>query len=247
MIDPSIIIITGFFAILVASVTSGLTGFGFSLVTVPLLVNVLPPRTVVPIVLTLSNLIHFLILVETRKWIDVKRIWPLIIAGMAATPLGTYLLLVLDDHTLKVLIGLVTAFTALALLAGFKRPVQNEKLAFGPVGVASGLLHGSTGMGGPPTILFFSNQGTEKQVFRANLTFFFTLLSLSAVTSQLLGGLLTREILAYCLWFLPALLLGVLTGVKLAHKVSEVVFRRITLIVVGVTGLSAVISGLGTF
>jgi uncharacterized membrane protein YfcA len=211
------------------------------------MLTVLPPKTVVPVVLILSYIIHFLILLETRKWIDLRRVWPLMIAGILVTPLGTYLLLVMNENTLKVFIGAITVLTATGLLAGFKRPIENEKLALGPVGAASGLLHGSTGMGGPPTILFFSNQGTEKQVFRANLTLFFTLLSLTAVTSQVFGGLLTKEILTYCVWFLPAMLLGVFTGVKLAHRASEAVFRKITLTVVGLTGLTAVISGLGIF
>ena len=100
-------------------------------------------------------------------------------------------------------------------------------------------------MGGPPVILFFSNQGVEKQVFRANLTCFFTILSLVTIPTQWLGGLLTREVLVYSGWFLPALLLGTLLGVKLARQVSEPIFRRITLGVVIMTGLSAIVFGLG--
>lgn len=244
---PTTIILWGFCTIFFASATSGLTGFGFALVTVPLLMILLPPKTVVPITLTLSSLGSILILFETRKWIDMRRIWPLIVAGVLGTPLGTYLLLILDVNTLKAMIGTVVALVALALFTGFRWRIQNERLVRVLAGFASGLLSGSTSMAGPPVILFFSNQGTEKQIFRANLTLYFTVLGLATLLSQWLGGLITEEVLVYSVRFLPALLVGILLGVKLAHKVSEAVFRRVTLVIMILTGLSAIASGVGLF
>jgi uncharacterized protein len=139
----------------------------------------------------------------------------------------------------------VTTLSALALWLGFKRPIANEKVASLPVGLASGILGGSTSMSGPPVVLFFSNQGVDKQGFRANLNLYFTLLTLSTLPSQLVAGLLTRPVLTYTAWFLPVLLAGTLLGVRLAHRVDEAAFRRLTLIVVIATGLSAIASALG--
>jgi len=200
---------------------------------------------VVPIVLLLSNLTHAIVMLETREWLDVKRVWPLIVAGVIATPLGTYILLAVDAESLKVLMGVVVILAALAMLTGFTRPIRGEKWAFIPVGLASGLLQGATAMGGPPVVLFFSNQGIDKQVCRANFTLLFTAMSLVAIPSQLVGGLIGRDVLVYTLAFSPVLLLGTLAGIRLARTVSETTFRKVTLVVVMVTGLSAVASGLG--
>jgi len=235
----------GLAAVFLAGVTSGLTGFGFALVTVPLLILVLPPKVVVPIISLLSNLTHLLILIETRRWLQPRRILPLMLAGIAGIPLGTYLLLALDAQTLKILIGVVTTLAAIAMLTGFSRPIRNEKLAFFPVGFISGLLTGSTGMGGPPVVLFFSNQGVEKQVCRANFTLFFTVTSLVALPTQLAGGLLTSQVWTHALVFSPALLLGTVLGIRLARVISEAIFRKLTLFVIIATGLSAVATGLG--
>jgi uncharacterized membrane protein YfcA len=87
----------------------------------------------------------------------------------------------------------------------------------------------------------------RKQVFRANLTMFFMSLGLSKLIAQLLGGLITRPILIYTLWFLPALLGGTWFGTWLVDRVSEHMFRKITLALVITTGLSAVASGTGLF
>lgn len=238
-------VVAGISIIFIASVICGLTGFGFALVSIPLLISVLEPRTVVPVVLLLGKLTQLFILFDGRKTIDLKRIWPLIVAGILATPLGTFFLLILDGDTLKVLIGAMAALSALALFAGYSRPVRNEGAAGVLVGLASGLLNGSTGMGGPPLVLFFSNQARERQTFRTSISLFFILTGVSALLSQWLAGLITRDVLSYVAWFLPALVFGVGIGVKLARQVREVVFRRISLGVVMLTGLSAIASGVG--
>ena len=247
MFESPLILLWGIGTIFLASVVSGLTGFGFALVAVPLLMIFLPPKVVVPTVLMLSLSGGFAVLFETKKWIDLKRIWPLIIAGVATSPLGAYLLLILDVDMLKTLIGVVIVISALALFTGFRLHIKNEKLGFVLVGFASGLLAGSTGMGGPPTILFFSNQRAEKQVFRANLRIFFTALGSSSILSQLVGGLVTKDALTYYVWFLPVLLVGILLGIKLAQIVSETTFRKATLVIVAVSGLAAIFSGLEIF
>jgi uncharacterized membrane protein YfcA len=99
-------------------------------------------------------------------------------------------------------------------------------------------------MSGPPAILFLSNQGAEKQVFRANLTFYFTVLSLATLPSQFAGGLLTRDVVIRALLFLPVLMLGTFVGIKLAHKVKEELFKRVTLIVVMFAGILSITSAL---
>ncbi len=245
MPDPAVTLVFGMAAIVLGAVISGLTGFGFALVTVPLLIIVLPPKVVVPIVALLSISSHFVILGGTLRWIQIRRIALLSLAGVIGVQLGTYLLLILDAKTLKTLIGAVTSVSALAIMLGFKRTIRNERLASLPVGLASGILSGSTGMGGPPVVLFFSNQGVDKHVFRANLNLFFIVLTGAALPAQLLAGLLTHQVVTYAAWFLPALFLGTLLGMRLAHHVDEAAFRTITLVIITATGLSAIASGLG--
>ena len=234
----------GFIAVFVAGLTMGLTGFGLALIASPLLVLILPPKIVVPVVTLHGVLTTVGVMVEARKWLDLRRRWPLMLAGGLAVPFGAYLLVILDAGTLKVLIGAVIALTAVALLLGFRHEIRNEKLASGPVGLLSGLLNGSTGMGGPPIVLFFANQGVEKQVFRANLAAYFFALKVVAIPSYLVGDLITPTVAAYSLLFLPALLEGMAAGIRLAGRVPEELFRRFTLLVVCAAGLLSIAAGL---
>ncbi|HDN81196.1 MAG TPA: sulfite exporter TauE/SafE family protein, partial [Methanomicrobia archaeon] len=127
---------------------------------------------------------------------------------------------------------------------GLRKKIKNEKLAFAPIGFVGGLLGGSTSMSGPPVIIFFTNQGLKKQVFRANLVAYFMAMSLVAISSFIVGGLITTEVIRYTILFLPAMIFGVAIGIKLVHRVEEKLFQNIVLIVVIIAGALSVISGL---
>ena len=245
MPDALTTLIAGLAAIFLASTTQGLAGFGFAIVSVPIMIIFISPKMVVPIIVMQAILINLLILIEARKWLDLKRIWPLIVAGIAGIPVGTYLLVVLDVNVLRVFIGSVIAPFAIAYMVGFSKQVKNEKLAFAPIGFISGLLGASTSIGGPPVILFFVNQGVDKQTFRANLVAYYLVVSLVVILAFVLSGVITTTVIQYAIWFLPATLLGTITGIKLAHKIDEKLFRKIALIVVTIAALSSIASGLG--
>lgn len=233
--------------IFLAGVTKGLTSFGLALVSVPLLVILISPKTVVPLILIYDAMINLIILIASRKWVDLKRIWPLMITGIIGIPFGAYPLMVLDIRTYKVFIGLIITLFATAFLMGFKRKIKNEKLSFTTIGFLSGLLSGSTAMSGPPIILFFTNQGIAKRPFRANIVAYFIVLDLATILTFALSGLITKEVVNYAILLIPALIFGAFTGMKLVHKVDEKLFRNITLSVVTVAGLVSIASGLGLF
>lgn len=247
MTDSLAIIIAGFLAIFLAGTIQGLAAFGFVLVSVPILIIFLSPKIVVPIVVMHRLLISLAMLFETRKWVDLKRIWPLLISSLAGLPLGTYLLIVLDVRVLKALIGALIVPFAIAFLIGFKKQIKSEKLALAPVGFFSGVLTGSTALSAPPVALFFANQGMEKHTLRANLVTHAVVLTSVAIPTFMLGGIVTTEVIKYTIWFLPALILGTIIGIKLAHKVNETLFRNTILTVIIVAGLLSIASGLGIF
>lgn len=239
--------VLAFIAVLLASLIAGLTGFGFAIVAVPILMLLMPPKVVVPLVQLLSAVLQIAILVEARQWLDLRRMWPLLLAGVAGVPLGTYLLLILEPQTLRILVGAVVIITSIAMLAGWRWSVRNEKLASVPVGMAGGALGASTGIPGPPVILFFANQEMPKQTFRANLVLYFTCVGLVAVLSLLAGGLITREILVHWAGLLPAVALGMLAGTWLARRTDQARFQQVTLGVLFLTGAAAIATGLNLF
>lgn len=244
MVNP-LWITLGVAAIFLAGLTNGVSGFGFALVAVPLLILYLPPKVVVPLVTIHSAITGSVVLYEARKWLQLQKTWPLLLAGTLGVPPGSYLLTHLDVRTFKVYGGVTITLAALAFLFGFRRPIRNERQAYGPVGLLGGLLNGSTGMGGPPVILFLTNQGMEKRIFRASLAAYFLSMNLIALPTYAWEGLLTRTVAIYAALYLPALALGLALGIRLARVVEEQAFRRLTLLVVLAAGLISMAQGFG--
>ena len=245
--DPTAFLILGSVTAFFAGLTHGLTGFGVSIVFVSIMVLVLPPAVVVPTVLFLAIAINISVCVEARRWIDLRRIWPLMIAGVAGLPFGAYLLLALPPHVLKIAIGVVITAFAILFYKGLSWRIRNERRAFVFVGLMSGLLNASAGMSGPPVILFFTNQGMEKNTFRANIVIYFLVVNIFSLSIFAYKGLVTARVLHFAAVFLAALFLGGLTGIRLTRRLDEKLFRNIALFIVIVAGVLAVASGIRSF
>ena len=135
-------------AVLFASLTQGATGFGFVIVSVPIMAVYLDPKLAIPVLLLLGIALGLPLMVHTRREFNIGRVWPMMLAGAAFTPVGTLVLARLDAPEIKILLGAVTGTVSLALLLGFQRTARNQRLASIPVGAASGLLTGATGLAG---------------------------------------------------------------------------------------------------
>ncbi|MGD9140738.1 MAG: sulfite exporter TauE/SafE family protein [bacterium] len=238
------VIIYSIACVFAAGCLKGLTGFGLSLVATALLVQVAPPGTVVPVVLLLNCVVNAFLVYGVRDRIDIGRIWPLIIGGVAGLPLGTYILVVVHGDILRIAIGVVILLFSGALIRGYRRTIRRERLGAGLVGAASGVIAGSVSMGGPPVVLFFAGVDADKHMFRANLVAYFLCLNLAGLPMYYAGGLLTADVFRIFAMLLPALILGGLAGTRLLRRVSERTFRRITLAIVMAAAVLAILNGL---
>ena len=230
--------------ILAAAFTQALTGFGFALVSVPILVSFVSPKISVPVIMVLTVPVMITILIDLWKYVQLKRIWLLMLMGFTGMPFGTYVLVNLNVQLLKIIIGVTIVCFGTALLLGYRRRFENEKIVSIPIGFLSGVLGGSTSMSGPPVILFFSNQGDEKNIFRANLVTYFLALHLSIIPTYIFSGLVTSNIVQTALLLLPALIIGAVLGVKSAAGINESLFRKVVLIVMVLSGLMSIVSGI---
>lgn len=233
----------GFFIILIASLIQGITGFGFALVAVPLLSLFIPEiKNITPIIVIYSLITNIIIVYKSRKYVEFKKIVPLIVFAIIATPLGTYILISFKAKTLKIIIGIIIIITALAMLKNFKIKIRNEKISYGVVGILSGILNGSTGLSGPPVVLFLTNQGEKKDVFRANLTMFGFITNIFAIINFIVEGIINRDTFTFTVAYFPALLLGVIIGIIVVKKISDYFFRLCTIYLIIILGVYTVIS-----
>jgi len=228
-----------------AGVVQGLTGFGFALVSAPLLSALMEPRLAMPIVVAHGSLITLLLLPDVWRWIDVRMVIPLAASGLIGIPIGAYLLRVVEGNTLRVLVGLLVILFSLLLLLGVEGLGGSRRWMVIPVGLLSGILGGSTTMSGPPVILFLTHRGMEKRVFRASLIAYFTILGVVAIPTYILNGLINIQPVRWITSLMPSMALGAAVGARLSRRVAEEPFRRFTLLLVMASGLLSLLTGLG--
>lgn len=226
----------------ISALLQGLTGFGFSILAVPLITLFISPQTTVPIMLLYSIVINIVVLTSAHRALNLRAIGLLLVFGIIGMPIGTRLLIVLPDVWIRLGIGvLIIGFAALQL-AGFRARIKHEKLITAPVGLVSGILSGSVSMSGPPIILFLTNQEVDRQSFRGNLAGYFFLLNLVTLPVYWASGLFTRQVITYTAWYAPALIVGVISGNLLSHRIKDHHFRRIILVILIAMGILALAS-----
>ena len=239
-------IVIGFIVVFCAGLVQGLTGFGLAMVAVPFFVTIFPLKETVPIIIALSVCMAVFMLCNCVKYARIKKIWTLILASAIFAPIGAYLLLFINPNYLKLSFGIVIIAFSILLICNKSFPIKNEKLGYAVAGSLGGLLNGSISLGGPPVVLFLSNQGVDKDIFRANITVYFTVLNIVTLGTLLVNGIMNTMVIERALRFLPGMLIGLFTGMKLSTKLDERIFKRITLIILIISGVWMIINTLGS-
>ncbi len=227
-----------------SAVLQGVTGFGYSLIALPLLVLLLPPSIVTPFLILSSIAINIVLIYNLRTSINYKIISPLIFPAIAGTPLGIILLSAVPPYIIKFAAGIIIFFTALFLMRNYKFELKNKFLSNLIVGFSSGILNGSTSMSGPPIILLFAANNEKKDSLKGNFALFAVITNIIAIAGFILTGGINEYILKISLINLPALLGGTYLGILLAKSINEEAFRKMVLVFIMFTALFAVISSI---
>lgn len=238
------VLILGCLVVLLAAFTMSVTGFGLALIAAPLLLFLLESKTVVVVNIVLVAVVCLLILGQSRHHVKLRRIVLLGIGSVFGVPIGAYILSQVAASTLKLVIGALVVMFAVPLALGHSHRFKREGLGCGISGFISGMLTSSTSLSGPPVVLFLLNQGWGKETLRASLAAYFLFCDLLALTALGLSGVLTSEVLATALAFVPAVLPGFYLGTRVLPRVDADLFRRIAISIVLVAGLLAVATSL---
>ncbi|HVF77459.1 MAG TPA: sulfite exporter TauE/SafE family protein [Solirubrobacteraceae bacterium] len=177
-------------AVFAGAALQSATGFGFALVTAPILFALLGPQQAVSAGVLLGVLLSTLTLAtERRRPAVLVRDTALLLAwSLPGIALGALALRELPERLLSVLVA-VTVLAALALrVRGRGRPVVARPRAWqAPVaGVTSGALSTSTSLSGPPLIFFLLARGAPPPVMRDTLAAIFVVQAVLGLPALLL-------------------------------------------------------------
>ena len=227
--------------VLAAAVVKGTTGFGFALVSTPLLLLFWEPKVLVPIFLPLSIIADVLIVAQTWRRVEWMKVLPLITAGIAGVPVGVYLLTTVPPDLLKLMVSGIAMSMAILMLMGITIAISREKLASVITGFVSGVLSTSTTMSGPPVALLMINQRWEKETFRACLAMFFLVIQITGILYLTILGNITPSTLTVSIALWPSVIVGNLIAIKILSRLPQSTFIRIATVLVMVTATVVIV------
>ena len=234
MMVPLVILI-----VVIAGFAQGLTGFGFGLIAMPLLLLMMDLKTAAGLTVILNVAACLLTFASTSKHYTFGQGMGLTIGACVGVPVGIFALVRLDSILLLRLLGAVMILFSAneLLLAGSQRSFRlSPRLGF-PLGLVSGGLTGAFGMGGPPVVAYTYSQPWGKEEIVAVLQVVFLLSTLLRMILLGTAGLLAGPVLRAGAWSLLPMLLAIVVGQKFFARISQPRLKRLTFIFLGLMGI----------
>ncbi|HRQ37634.1 MAG TPA: sulfite exporter TauE/SafE family protein [Chloroflexota bacterium] len=213
------------------------TGFGLALVSMPLLTAVLGLPIAAPLMSIVGLVVEFILLVHFREAVNLRAVRGLVLAAFIGTPVGLYLLRVVDPAMGARVLGLiVAAYAAYALVSPYLPRLAHPRWAW-LFGFTAGVIGGLYNTSGPPVIIYGSCRRWPPAEFKGNLQGFFLPTGLLVLVGHLLEGNITPIVWHNGWLALPGAAVGLFMGGILGERLPAAAFRKVVLFLLLLIGL----------
>jgi hypothetical protein len=218
-------------AIFLAAIVRGFSGFGFSLLSITAISLILPVAQIVPSIFLLEIAASINLIPGIWRQIHWSSLTWLMVGYVIGLPVGGYALIHAPEAPAQIVLGIFVIGTAILMLRGFHLAKTPGAPASTATGVASGLLNGAFGIGGPPVVLFYFSTPGAAAIGRASIIFFFLFTDLLGVGYFATQGIVTTQSFVRSALWLPALLVGVWLGAHGFKRMNQDAFRHWVLVI----------------
>jgi uncharacterized membrane protein YfcA len=202
---------------LLAVVSQLLTGFGFVLVLVPLLMLVMPSVQAVVATTLVAAVLTTALFIRDRQYVDLHTAARLTLWGIVGLPIGIF---ILNNASAKFHQGLIISVVLIALLiVAANVSIKANRWLTMFAGLMSGALLTSTGFNGPPLVALVRANNYSVRQYRATLAAIFCVQGWAAVIALVIAQKTT-------LYTLSLSGIGILV-VPLGFVIGERLFKHI--------------------
>ena len=226
--------------IFVGATVFSTVGFGIGVTTIPVLLLVFDPQTVVVVVNGVSLPMFCLVIYQTRRHVNFREMVPISLAGFWGIPVGVFFLSSANVSLLR--ISTATLIILLTLLASFnvRWAMPRNRAAGMWIGFAAGVMLTASGVGGALMVLAMLAKDLQRQALRGSLALYFLAVEGVAVAGYGVAGLYTTERIVLTLAVTVPVILGFVLATAIGRRLNERVFRRLVIGTVIVTSLVVV-------
>lgn len=218
----------------------GVSAFGLPTIAVPIIVFFMSLPSAVAIIVLPMIITNFVQMMATGHIKStIARHWRLLLAVYISLPFGVYLLSTVDTTYLLIGVGCFLIIVASLEIFGvsFAFLTDREKVSGPIIGLFAGIVGGITTLYGTLPVFFFVALGLEKEKFVAVLSVLLFTGSLVLMASLHGGNFINPLEIVYGLLGLMPLFIGMWAGTKVRHRVDQVTFKKIVLMLVMLIGI----------
>ncbi len=232
------LIVTLVFAI--GSCVQTIAGFGSALIIMPMLTQFLGVQTAASVMALVGATVTVAVLYQNRQGLRWREAGRLLSGSVIGIPIGTIALKLLPAAPIMGFLGTVLlAYGCYSLTAAkiatadTEEPApagiltRTERVTGSLVGFCAGLLGGAYATDGPPLVIYGSAKRWPKQSFRSILQACFLVNGVLIVACHGAGGLVTGDVLTYCIYGVPGMAFGLVIGTFLDRRIDHALFHRI--------------------
>jgi uncharacterized membrane protein YfcA len=229
-------------AVLLLGVSKSGFGAGFGSLAVPLMAMAVAVPDAAAILMPILLVMDLMGLAAFRGHWDRALLRFLVPLGLLGTVVGTLLFKLLDARTVAGVVGTCTLLFLAQRLIFPPRPDSPPppKWLGAVLTVTSGFTSFVAHAGGPPLNAYVIPLKLPPLVFTATLAVYFFTINLSKWIPYAWLGLLDLRNMATSLALLPFAPIGVLVGVRLAHRIKPLLFYRLVYLGMFLTGCKLV-------
>lgn len=232
-------IVLVFATLTLAALVRVTAGFGYSLVSVPLLALLLDPLTAVVIAVVSAVPLNLWVTVRDRTHVARRPALLLLLSAMAGVPFGLWLINVVTERTLLLVIASVVLLSTVLIWLRVRIPGGVPSVA--GMSALSGASFAATAIDGP--LLVAGVQGSRyaempARVQRATLSVVFSVTSTVTMLGFVFTGQLSASLWPVMVTAVPAMILGTVAGEAIFRLMDAEWFRRAVLALMVVSSVS---------
>jgi uncharacterized membrane protein YfcA len=239
LLQPHILILAPLI-VFAAYVVFGITGFGSTLIAVPLLAHLFPLKFVVPFFVILDCIGAFNMGLRLRADLmrrEIVLLLPFLAAGILA---GVYLLVRVRPELLLGGLGVFVVIFGLSYIIKRGKGTPLPHWIGAPIGLFGGTTSAMFGIGGPIYVFFLTGRGATPTQIRATMPVIFMFTTVARIVMFALAGLYSPAALAAATALLPVMALGIWAGHHLHLNLSQQTVIRVMGTLLVLSGISLI-------
>jgi uncharacterized membrane protein YfcA len=224
-----------------AAFLQSISGFGFSLLAMPLLsifVDVQDAVVIATLCGIFTNAVH---LKKDLQLVDQAIARRISLSALIGMPLGVVVLSVFSATQMRAIIGAVIVVLVYLMMRNFVLKTENTTVDIF-LGAFSGLLATSVSTNGPPLVFLLQSKQLDPWRLRATLAYVFTISGCASFIVLMIARKGSIEAFQYAILSFPAMYLGTVVGRKARHRVTQEAFQRLMYVLLLATGASTTLA-----